>query len=108
MPKQCINIKEVIGKMALKLGNKGQANNAIVAGMLLVLIVSVVGIVGITVYDSIENSLGSDLTGDALATKANFTENTYDGYDLASNIPIVLAAGLLLTVIIGFVAYMRA
>ena len=88
-------------------GNKGQANNAIVTSMIIILIVAVVGIVGVTVYDSIEDSLGSDLTGDALATKNNFTENVYDGYDLASNIPIVLAAALLLSVIIGFALYVR-
>lgn len=75
--------------------------------MILVLLVGVVGLVGVTVYDSIDNSLGADLTGDALATKGNFTENVYDGYDLASNIPIVLAAGLLLTVILGFALYVR-
>lgn len=91
----------------MRLSNKGQASNAIVASMVIILVVAVVGIVGVTVYDSIENSLGADLTGDALATKANFTENVYDGYDLASNIPIVLAAGLLLTVIIGFALYVR-
>ena len=89
------------------LGKKGQASNAIVNSMIILLIVAVVGIVGVTVYDSIEGSLGADLTGDALATKNNFTENVYDGYDLASNIPIVLAAGLLLTVIIGFTLYVR-
>lgn len=88
-------------------GNKGQANNAIVGAMILILLISVVGIVGITVYDSIESSLGGDLTGDALATKGNFTENTYDGYDLASNIPIILAAGLLITVILGFALLTR-
>jgi hypothetical protein len=91
----------------MRLSNKGQASNAIVSSMVIILIVAVVGIVGVTVYDSIENSLGADLTGDALATKDNFTENVYDGYDLASNIPIVLAAGLLLTVIIGFALYVR-
>ena len=93
--------------MGVLTNKKGQASNAIVNSMIILLIVGVVGIVGVTVYDSIENSLGADLTGDALATKGNFTENVYDGYDLASNIPIVLAAGLLLTVIIGFALYMR-
>ncbi|GAG76690.1 unnamed protein product [marine sediment metagenome] len=83
-------------------GNKGQTNNGIVNAMIVILIVAVVGIVGVTVYDSIETSLGADLTGDALTTKGNFTENVYDGYDLASNVPIVLAAGLLLMVIMGF------
>ena len=67
------------------LGNKGQASNAIVSSMIVLLIVAVVGIVGVTVYDSIAGSLGSDLTGTALATKNNFTENVYDGYDLAAN-----------------------
>ena len=90
------------------IGTKGQASNAIVNSMVVLLIVAVVGIVGVTVYDSIEDSLGADLTGDALATKDNFTENVYDGYDLASNIPVVIAAGLLLTVIIGFAMYVRA
>lgn len=91
----------------MRLGNKGQANNAIVAAMIIVLMVGVVGLIGVTVYDSIDNSIGSDLTGDALATKGNFTDGVYDGYDLASNIPIILAAGLLLTVIIGFGMYVR-
>lgn len=93
----------------MRLGdNKGQMmSNGIVTAMIVILIVAVVGIVGITVYDSIEDSLGSDLTGDALATKGNFTSNTYDGYDLASNIPIILAAGLLLSAIIGFTMYVR-
>lgn len=91
----------------MRLGNKGQANNAIVASMIVLLIVAVVGIVGVTVYDSIEDSLGADLTGAAAATKGNFTANVYDGYQLASNIPIILAAGLLLTVIIGFAVYVR-
>ena len=90
------------------LGKKGQASNAIVNSMVILLIVGVVGIVGVTVYDSIQSSLGSSLTGKALTTKNNFTDNVYDGYDLASNIPIVLAAGLLLTVIIGFTLYVRA
>lgn len=89
------------------LGKKGQANNAIIAAMILLLVVSVVGIVGITVYDSIDDSLGADLTGNALATKNNFSENTFDGYDLASNIPIILAAGLLITVILGFALLTR-
>lgn len=90
------------------LGKKGQASNAIVNSMVILLIVGVVGIVGVTVYDSIQSSLGASLTGKALTTKNNFTDNVYDGYDLASNIPIVLAAGLLLTVIIGFTLYVRA
>lgn len=89
------------------LGNKGQANNAIVAAMILILVVSVVGIVGITVYNSIDSSLGSDLTGTSLATKNNFTNNTYEGYVLAGNIPIILAAGLLITVILGFALFTR-
>ncbi|GAG79400.1 unnamed protein product [marine sediment metagenome] len=90
------------------LRNKGQAGgNAIVGGMLLLLMVAVIGIITITVYDSIDNSLGNDLTGAAGAARDNFSDNFYDGTDLASNIPIVLAAGLLLTVIVGFVMYMR-
>jgi hypothetical protein len=88
---------------------RGQAsNNAIVGGMLLILMVAVIGLVAITVYDSIDDSLGTDLTGAAGAARDNFSDNFYDGTDLASNIPIVLAAGLLLTVIIGFAMYMRA
>lgn len=90
------------------IGRKGQADNTIVNSMVVLLVVGVVGIIGVTVYDSIENSLGSTLTGDALATKGNFTENVYNGYDLAANIPIVLAAGLLLTVIIGFAMFVRS
>ena len=91
----------------MKIRNKGQARNDLVGAMILILIVGVVGLIGLTVYDSIDDSLGADLTGDALATKGNFTDNVYDGYDLASNIPIILAAGLLLTVIIGFAMYVR-
>lgn len=90
--------------MKLVKAKKGQVNNAVVGGMLLILIVAIVGLIGITVYDSIDDSLGSDLTGPALSTKKNFTENTYDGYDLVSNVPIVLAAGLLLVVILTFAA----
>ena len=42
-------------------GKKGQADNAVITSMILILVVAVVGIVGVTVYDSIEDSLGSDL-----------------------------------------------
>lgn len=95
-------------RMKKILGTKGQANNAIVQGMLLLLIVAVIGIVAVTVYASIASSLGADLTGAASAAKENFSENFYDGTDLASNIPIVIAAGLLLSVIMAFALYMRA
>lgn len=95
----------------MRLGSKGQAAGNIAAGMILVVIVGMIGLISITVYDSVENSLEGSLsssTGSAALTLSNFTENVYDGYDLASNVPIILAAALLLAVIVGFAIYMRA
>lgn len=91
--------------------NKGQMNNSIVASMIILLIVGFLGIISLTVYDSIEGSLSSSLstsTGDAAQTVGNFTENFYDGQDLVSNLPIVIAAGLLISVIVGFTLYLRS
>lgn len=94
----------------MKLGNKGQAGNSIVAAMLLLVVVGFLGIIMVTVYDSVETSVTGSIastTSDAYATSSNFTGNYYDGMDLASNIPIVLGAGVLLSVIVGFALYVR-
>lgn len=90
--------------------NKGQADSTIIAGLMVLIIVGIVGITSITVYDSIQSSLSGSLTSttsESAITMDNFTENVYNGYDLASNIPIVLAAGLLLAVIMGFAMLTR-
>jgi hypothetical protein len=92
------------------LGRKGQAENTVVATMLLLVVVGFLGVIMVTVYDSVESSLTGSIastTSDAYYTSQNFTENYYDGMDLASNIPIVLAAGLLIAVIVGFALYVR-
>jgi hypothetical protein len=88
---------------------KGQGMN-IIPAVILLMLVGFVGIVSITVYDSIESSLASGLsstTSDAYYTHSNFSGEVFDGYTLASNIPIVLAAGLLIMVILGFGLYIR-
>jgi len=87
---------------------KGQASNNIVSAMVLIVIVGFLGIVSLTVYDSVGTSMTSTAsTTEADLTIANFTSNFYDGQELVANIPIILAAGLLLTVIVGFALYMR-
>jgi hypothetical protein len=92
-----------------KLSTKGMADNTIVNSMIIMLVVGVVGLIGITVFNSINSSLIGDLTSGSAADYAadNFTDGFYEGMDLSSNIPIVLAAGLLLMVIIGFAMYVR-
>jgi len=82
--------------------------NTIVGSMIVLLLVGFVGIVSLTVYDSIDDSLTDSLsssTGDASAVVKNFSGSFYDGQQLASNVPIILAAGLLLMVIMGFAVY---
>ena len=87
---------------------KGQAGSNIVGSMILLLMIGFLGIVSVTVYDSIDTSMVSTASSTAAVnTVGNFSENFYDSEDLASNIPIVIAAGVLLSVIIGFALYMR-
>lgn len=89
---------------------KGQVNSNLVSGMIFLVIIGFLGIISITVYDSVEGSMSNTLsssTQEAAQTLNNFTETTYDGYDLVSNLPIILAASLLLAVIIGLTAYVR-
>lgn len=93
----------------MRVDRKGQVNN-IVSAMVLVLIVGFIGIISITIYDSIDDSMTSALsssTGDAAQTLGNFSGAVYDGYDLVSNVPLVLAAALLLSVIIGLAVVLR-
>jgi len=90
---------------------KGQAGNNIIGGMILIIIVGFLGIISLVIYDSVETSMLASIsttTADSYYTVQNYTENFYDGEDLVSNVPIVLAAGLLLAVIVGFALYVRA
>lgn len=90
---------------------KGQANSMIVASLTLLVIIGFLGLVSVTIYSNIEDSVDDSLsstTGQAAQTMNNITAGVYDGYDLAANIPIILAAGMLLAVIIGFGMYVRS
>ena len=91
----------------MKTKNKGQAGNTIVAAMVSLLIVGFLGIVSITIYSDISSSMKTASSTSADYVIDNFSGNFYDGQDLASNIPIVLAAGLLLMVIMGFTMYLQ-
>ena len=92
----------------LKLGRKGQMNNSIVSAMILVVIVGFIGVISITIYDDIDDSMvNTASTTTAKNTIGNFTDNVYDGYDLAANIPIVLAAALIITVVLGMAMVVR-
>ena len=93
----------------MRFDRKGQVND-IVSAMILLVILGFIGIISVTVYDSIEDSMTDALsssTGAAAITVGNFTENVYDGYDLASNLPLILAAALLLSVIVGLAVVLR-
>lgn len=83
----------------------------IVTGLIGLLLIGFLGIISITVYSDLDDSLTATLassTSDAAYTMGNFSENFYDAEDLASNIPVVLAAGLLLAVLVGLAFYVRA
>jgi hypothetical protein len=90
--------------------NKGVVQgNAIIGGMVMLMIVAFLGLVSVTVYDSIAGSVVDGMSAaDATNAANNFTDNFMEGEQLASNIPIVLAAGLLLMVIMGLALYVRA
>lgn len=83
-------------------------NNATIAGMITLLVVAFVGITSITIYDDVETSMTAAAGTSADAINANFTANFYSGEQLAANVPIILAAGLILAVILGFAAAVRA
>ena len=94
----------------MDLKTKGQVNNAIVSTMILLMIIGFLGIINVTIFSSIETSVSGSLsssTSSAQAALNNMSGGFYDGYDLAANIPIILAAGLLLAVIVGFAVYVR-
>jgi hypothetical protein len=91
--------------------NKGQAGNEIVTGMITLLMVGMMGLICILVYNNISTSVIPDLgatTSAARMTANNLSDGFFDGMDLSSNIPIVIAAGILLMVIIGFAMYVRS
>jgi len=92
----------------MKLGLKGQASNTIVQSMILLVIVGFLGIISVTIYENLDSSF-TNTASDTAAVRAigNFSSNFYDSEDLVSNVPIVIASGLLLTVIIGFAVYVR-
>jgi len=90
-----------------KLDSKGQSSDMIVSTMITLLLVGFLGIVSLTVYDSVGTSMTGSSSTAADAVIANFSDNFYDGEELASNIPLIMAAGLLIAVIIGFAMYMR-
>ena len=89
--------------------NKGQAGNNLVSGLIVLMLVGFLGIVSITIFDSIQTSTtNAAQTTRATQTVSNITDSFYEGMELSSNIPIVLSAGLLLAVIVGFALYVRA
>jgi len=96
--------------MKIRARDRGQASNQIVVGMITFLMVGFLGIVSVTIYDGINTSMAATLsssTSSAAVTLGNYSERVFDGYDLTSNIPIILAAGMLLAVIIGFALYVK-
>lgn len=75
----------------------------------MLMVVAFIGITAVTIYSSIRDGVYDSATT-AAATNAinNFSDNFYEGTDIASNIPIVVAAGLILSVIMAFTLYVRA
>lgn len=84
-------------------------SNNLVSGLIVLMLVGFLGIVSITIFDSIDTSTtDAGQTTRATQTRGNITDGFYNGMDLSSNIPIVLAAGMLIAVIVGFALYVRA
>jgi len=80
-----------------------------VQSMVLLMMVGILGVMSVTVYSNLHDTF-TDTASTTAADMAigNFSENFYDGEDLVSNLPIVIAAGLLLSVIIGFAMFIRS
>lgn len=74
-------------------------------GVISLIVFAVMVIIGVIVYSSIDSSMGSSLTGAALAAKGNTTANTYSAFNLVAVGPIIFGAVIILG-IVGLL-YMR-
>ena len=76
----------------------------IIGGLVLILIVGVFVSIGVGLNQQIYNSISSGLTGSALAVANNATQGVNNSFLLASNIPILIVAVLMILVLLSVAA----
>lgn len=70
-------------------------------------LVAIILILMVMVYARISPSVSVGVTNtEALAAIASINNNTYSGFSLAAITPTVMAAGIVIMVILGFIGYM--
>jgi len=78
-----------------------RAFHPVITGVVVLAMVGIVFGIMVMVYSNVE----TNITGTTDAANASITKvsaNIYKGFDLGSIAPIVLAAGLIITIVIGF------
>jgi len=78
-----------------------RAFHPVITGVVVLAMVGIVFGIMVMVYSNIESNIeGTSDAANASITKIN--DNVYKGFNLGSIAPIVLAAGLIITIVIGF------
>lgn len=100
--------KKIFKETLLRAYSKGtemidtfQAFHPVITGVVVLAMVGIVLGIMIMVYSNVETNIeGVNEASNNTIDKIN--ANVYKGFDLASISPIVLAAGLIITIVIGF------
>jgi hypothetical protein len=78
-----------------------EAFHPVITGVVVLAMVGIVFGIMVMVYSNVETNI-TGTTAAANASIAKVNANIYKGFDLGSIAPIVLAAGLIITIVIGF------
>ena len=95
-------------KMFKRFRSDNKAITGLVIGMVTVLIACAILIpIGVLVTANLQSSMPS-MTGSANTTAYAVYNNTYSAFNLSAVVPIVAAAGVIISIIIGVFAFRRS
>lgn len=97
----------IIRKLIKKFASNNKAITGLVIGMVVVLVACAVLIpIGLLVSSNLQTSM-PELTGSANSTAYSVYNNVYSAFSLSAVVPIVAAAGVIISIIVGVFALRR-
>lgn len=97
----------IIRKLIKKFASNNKAITGLVIGMVVVLVACAVLIpIGLLVSSNLQTSMPA-LTGSANSTAYSVYNNVYSAFSLSAVVPIVAAAGVIISIIVGVFALRR-
>ena len=100
-------MSEVITHIMKLLKNKDGIVNIIVGAVLAIVVAGILLMIGVEINASIYNAMPA-VTGEANTTIGNVNNAIYGGYQLATVLPVVLAASAIIIAILAGFAYSRS